>query len=67
MPAPITPQRALLARRLRELRAAAFPSGSALARYLGWHQTRVSKLEQGNQRPSDDDLRQWAEIGRAHV
>lgn len=61
MPAPITPQRALLARRLRELRAAAFPSGSALARHLGWHQTRVSKLEQGNQRPTEDDLRQWAE------
>lgn len=61
MPASITPQRALLARRLRELRAAAFPSGSALARDLGWHQTRVSKLEQGGQRPSDDDLRQWVE------
>jgi transcriptional regulator with XRE-family HTH domain len=61
VPAPITPQRALLARRLRELRAAVFPSGSALARHLGWHQTRVSKLEQGNQRPTDDDLRQWAE------
>ncbi|MGH3621256.1 MAG: helix-turn-helix domain-containing protein [Sciscionella sp.] len=61
MPAPITPRRALLARRLRELRAAAFPSGSALARHLGWHQTRVSKLEQGTQRPTDDDLCQWAE------
>ena len=61
MPVSITPQRALLARRLRELRAAAFPSGSALARHLGWHQTRVSKLEQGGQRPSDDDLNVWAE------
>jgi transcriptional regulator with XRE-family HTH domain len=61
VPAPITPQRALLARRLRELRAAAFSSGSALARNLGWHQTRVSKLEQGAQRPTDDDLRQWAQ------
>lgn len=60
MPAPNTPQRALLARRLRELRAAAFTSGSALARHLGWHQTRVSKLEQGNQRPTDDDIAQWA-------
>jgi len=61
VPAPITPQRALLARRLRELRAVAFSSGSALARHLGWHQTRVSKLEQGAQRPTDDDLRQWVE------
>ncbi|WP_007024666.1 helix-turn-helix domain-containing protein [Saccharomonospora iraqiensis] len=61
MPASIPPRRALLARRLRELRAAVFPSGSALARHLGWHQTRVSKLEQGTQRVTDDDLRQWAE------
>ncbi len=61
MPAPITSQRSILARRLRELRAAAFPSGSALARHLGWRQTRVSKLEQGTQRPTDDDLQQWTE------
>lgn len=61
MPTSITPQRALLARRLRELRATAFPSGSALARHLGWHQTRVSKLEQGGQRPTEADLRQWAD------
>lgn len=61
MPASITAQRAQLARRLRELRAAAFPSGSALARELGWHQTRVSKLEHGAQRPTDADLRRWAE------
>ncbi|MGH3811777.1 MAG: DUF5753 domain-containing protein [Pseudonocardiaceae bacterium] len=67
MPAPITPQRALLARRLRDLRAAAFPSGSALARHLqaahsdsSWHQTRVSKLERGLQRPTDLDIAQWA-------
>ena len=60
MPAPTTPQRAVLGRRLRELRAAAFPSGSALARYLGWHQTRVSKLEQGVQHPTEDDLHRWA-------
>ncbi|MGH3565968.1 MAG: hypothetical protein ACRDRH_08030 [Pseudonocardia sp.] len=32
--ASITPQRALLARRCRDLRAAAFPSGSAVARWL---------------------------------
>lgn len=67
MPAPITPQRALLARRLRDLRAAAFSSGSALARRLhadhpdgSWHQTRVSKLERGLQRPTERDITQWA-------
>lgn len=63
----MTPQRELLARRLRTLRAAAFPSGSALARRLDadtpavtWHQTRVSKLERGQQRPTESDLEQWA-------
>jgi hypothetical protein len=67
VPAPISPHRALLARRLRELRAASFPSGSALARRLQadypeskWHQTRVSKLETGTQRPTERDVRQWA-------
>jgi hypothetical protein len=66
VPAPMTPQRALLARRLRELRTAAFPSGSALARRLiadypdgTWHQTRVSKIEIGQQRPTDRDIEQW--------
>ncbi|MGH3436805.1 MAG: DUF5753 domain-containing protein [Sciscionella sp.] len=59
MPAPLTPQRALLARRLRELRAAMFPSGTALGRELGWPQPRVSKLENGGQRPTDYDLQQW--------
>jgi Domain of unknown function (DUF5753)/Helix-turn-helix domain len=68
VPVSITPQRALLARRLRDLRAAAFSSGSALARRLhadhpagSWHQTRVSKLERGLQRPSERDIAQWAE------
>lgn len=67
MPAPIAPRRALLARRLRDLRAASFPSGSALARHLeadypqsSWHQTRVSKLERGEQRPTETDIEQWA-------
>lgn len=49
------------------MRAAAFPSGSALARHLqtahpaaSWHQTRISKLERGLQRPTDLDIAQWA-------
>lgn len=50
------------------MRAAAFPSGGALARHLAaqhpdgsWHQTRVSKLERGEQRPTETDIRQWAD------
>lgn len=68
MPTSIAPQRARLGRRLRELRAVAYASGSALARYLAerhpegsWHQTRVSKLERGEQRPTAADITQWIE------
>jgi transcriptional regulator with XRE-family HTH domain len=68
VPPPISPQRARLGRRLRELRAAAFPSGGALARHLreqhpnsSWHQTRVSKLERGEQRPTETDIAQWVQ------
>jgi transcriptional regulator with XRE-family HTH domain len=57
----ISPQRARLGARLRDLRASRFRSGSALARHLGWQQTRVSKLELGSQLPSPEDLDIWIE------
>lgn len=50
--------------RLRELRLTAPDgrlSGSALARLLGWPQPKVSKLENGRQTATPDDLRAWAE------
>lgn len=55
----VTPNRDRLAARLQQVRAAAFPTGSALARTLGWHQTKVSKLENGRQLPSEVDVRSW--------
>lgn len=55
----VSPQRAALGARLRELRASKFRSGAALARYLGWVQTRVNKLEHGYQLPSTEDLDAW--------
>lgn len=55
----VSPRRGRLGARLRELRAARFPSGSALARTLGWQQTRVSKLEVGTQLPTGEDLQAW--------
>lgn len=58
-PRRISPPRARLGDRLRELRAAKFRSGAALARHLDWQQTRVSKLELGSQLPSEDDLDAW--------
>ncbi len=57
--AELTPQRVRLAARLRALRVAAFPSGNQFAQYIGWGQSKVSKLETGTQRPTDDDVREW--------
>lgn len=48
-----------LANRLREVRAAAYPSGNAFAPVIGWPQTRVSKIERGAQMPTEDDIAQW--------
>lgn len=59
MASVLNPQRARLAARLREVRAAAFRSGNAFARRLGWVQSRVSKLETGSQLPTEDDIRDW--------
>ncbi|MFJ8139204.1 helix-turn-helix domain-containing protein [Streptomyces sp. NPDC096013] len=50
--------------RLRELRLSAPDgrlTGSELARRLGWPQPKVSKLENGRQTATPDDLRAWAE------
>lgn len=59
MPKGVSPQRAALGLRLQELRASKFRSGSAMARHLGWQQTRVNKLEHGYQLPSPEDLDAW--------
>ncbi|MFE9610291.1 helix-turn-helix domain-containing protein [Streptomyces sp. NPDC006012] len=53
-----------LGRRLRELRVESPDgrlTGTDLAQRLGWPQSKVSKLENGRQTPTDDDLRAWAE------
>jgi transcriptional regulator with XRE-family HTH domain len=48
-----------LARRFRELRQAAGLSGRQLAALLSWPPSKISKLENGRQTPSDDDVRAW--------
>ncbi|MFS4107380.1 helix-turn-helix domain-containing protein [Streptomyces sp. PD-S100-1] len=56
--------RAELGRRLRELRVESPDgrlTGTALAERLGWPQSKVSKLENGRQTPTDEDLRAWAD------
>ncbi len=48
-----------LGARLRELRQAAGLSGRELADSLSWPPSKVSKLENGRQTPSDEDIRSW--------
>ena len=42
------------------MRRAAGLSGARLAADLGWAPSKVSKIENGNQTPSADDIRAWA-------
>ena len=51
-----------LGRRLRELRQAAGYSGRQLAESLSWPPSKVSKLENGRQTPSDDDIQAWTRV-----
>ncbi|WP_419994774.1 helix-turn-helix domain-containing protein [Streptomyces boninensis] len=57
--------RSALGDRLRELRLTAAGgrlTGTDLAARLGWQQSKISKLENGKQTATDDDLRSWAEV-----
>jgi transcriptional regulator with XRE-family HTH domain len=51
--------RIALGYRLRELRTAANLSGRQLAGLLSWPASKISKLENGRQNPSNDDIRAW--------
>jgi transcriptional regulator with XRE-family HTH domain len=54
--------RSALGNRLRELRQQAQLSGRQLAEALSWPPSKVSKLENGRQTPSDDDIRCWTGV-----
>jgi transcriptional regulator with XRE-family HTH domain len=57
---PPNPERARLATRLRELRAATGLSGNRFAvERIGWPQSRLSRLETGTQLPTEGDIRAW--------
>ncbi|MFB9574525.1 helix-turn-helix domain-containing protein [Streptomyces yanii] len=61
--------RAALGARLRELRASrpGRPlTGSELAASLGWTQSKISKLENGRQTATPEDLRLWA-VATGHL
>ncbi|GAB3843292.1 helix-turn-helix domain-containing protein [Dactylosporangium cerinum] len=51
--------RTALGKRLRKLRQAAALSGRQLAESLSWPASKISKLENGRQTPTDDDVRGW--------
>ncbi|EWC59279.1 putative DNA-binding protein [Actinokineospora spheciospongiae] len=51
--------RIALGKRLRELRLAAGLSGKQLAESLSWTGSKVSKLENGRQTPTSDDITEW--------
>lgn len=58
--------RAALGERLRELRRNAGLTGRQLAEALSWPASKVSKLENGRQQPTDVDIRGWTDAtGRA--
>jgi transcriptional regulator with XRE-family HTH domain len=56
--------RRALGLRLRELRKQAGITGQQLAESLSWPPSKVSKLENGRQTPTDDDVRLWT--GETH-
>ncbi len=59
MSTPVQQAREALGVRLREIRKEASLTGRALATAAGWHFTKISKLEHGDQNPSEDDIRVW--------
>jgi transcriptional regulator with XRE-family HTH domain len=54
-----------LSDRLRALRTQAGLSGKELAEACGWQPSRVSKIENGKQMPTAEDIDTWAEICHA--
>jgi transcriptional regulator with XRE-family HTH domain len=51
--------RKALGKRLRELRVEVKLSGKQLAESLSWVGSKVSKIENGHQTPTDDDIQAW--------
>jgi transcriptional regulator with XRE-family HTH domain len=51
--------RLALGKRLRELREQAGLKAKELAEALGWHPTKISKIENGKQTPVDTEIEAW--------
>lgn len=63
----ITQARRDLGARLRQLRTSAGLTGQALADATGQHFTRVSRIENGLQKPTERNIRDWCTICRART
>lgn len=50
-----------LGNQLRELRLSAGLKGTELARLAGWHQSKVSKIEYGKTKPTEQDIHAWCQ------
>lgn len=57
--------RIALGKRLRELREQADLKAKELAAALAWHPTKVSKIENGKQTPTDDEIVAWTQATNA--
>ncbi|QXE36989.1 helix-turn-helix transcriptional regulator [Streptomyces sp. GMY02] len=64
MPSPsssVQQARQALGLRLREIRKDAGLTSRELARRIGWHESKVSRLEHARTPPSDEDIRSWTQ------
>ncbi|AHH17099.1 transcriptional regulator [Nocardia nova SH22a] len=57
----VSDAREALGARLRELRRGARLTGLQLAGQCGWHSSKVSRIERGQQSPSEEDLAKWCQ------
>lgn len=65
MSSQVQQARASFGARLREMRKDARLTGRALASLSGIHFTKVSRIENGRQSPSEDDIRAWCRSCKA--
>ena len=63
----IDEERTALGNRLRELRRQSRLTGAKLAESLGWPPSKVSKLQNGQQTPTEDDIRAWTKATHAEA
>lgn len=64
-PQPYYRKRRNLADRLKALREEAGRTGTELAQQLGWAQSKVSRIENAKQVPTESDIRGWAKVVQA--